>query len=53
MPASDGQDDLPLFPDPPPKRSVIGYDVTTVLRELADAPLNPRERGFVSNFKPI
>jgi hypothetical protein len=52
MPASHGQDDLPLFPDPPPERPVIGYDVTTVLRELADAPLNPRERGIVSNFKP-
>jgi hypothetical protein len=50
MPAADG--DLPLFPDPPPRRLVIGYDTTTVLRALADAPLSPRERDAVSSFKP-
>jgi hypothetical protein len=52
MPASETQDDLPLFPDPPPARSVIGYDATTVLRALADAPLTSHERDAVSNFKP-
>ena len=52
MPASAKQDALPLFPDPPPPRPVIGYDTTTVLRALADAPLSPRERDAVSNFKP-
>jgi hypothetical protein len=51
MPASRGQDSLPLFPDPPPVRPVIGYDLTTVLRELEAAPLNPRERDAVSDFK--
>ena len=52
MPASAKQDALPLFPDSPPPRPVIGYDTTTVLRALADAPLNSRERDIVSNFKP-
>jgi hypothetical protein len=52
MPASETQDDLPLFTAPPPARPVIGYDATTVLRALADAPLSPLERDAVSNFKP-
>jgi hypothetical protein len=51
MPASETQGDLPLFPDPPPARAVIGYDLTTVLRELEAAPLNPREQDAVSKFK--
>jgi hypothetical protein len=50
MPASDDQDDLPLFTDPPPARPVIGYDVITVLRALADAPLNSHDRDVVSHF---
>jgi hypothetical protein len=51
MPASDDQDDLPLFTDPPPARPVIGYDLTTVLRALADAPLKPEDRDVVTHFK--
>jgi hypothetical protein len=51
MPASDDQDDLPLFPDPVPTRLVIGYDLTTVLRALTNAPLKPEERDVVTHFK--
>jgi hypothetical protein len=47
-----GSDALPLFPDPPPARPVIGYDATTVLRALEAAPLSPCERDVVHNFKP-
>jgi hypothetical protein len=51
MPDPDDQDGLPLFADPPPARPIIGYDLTTVLRELADAPLKPNHRADVDHFK--
>jgi hypothetical protein len=34
-----------------PRTPGLGHDVTTVLHELADAPLQPHERHVVSRFK--